>query len=106
MPRAKIIKAFVDQVPHTERGQMAYCDIDLPGFYLIVGSQTKTYAAQRDMQGKAIRCTIGRHGHFTPEQARKIAKEKLYLMSIGINPNRQEKDQQAKAVTLNEVLEA
>ncbi|MCE7886674.1 MAG: DUF4102 domain-containing protein [Alphaproteobacteria bacterium PRO2] len=106
MPKAKIIKAFVDQVPHTERGQIAYCDTDLPGFYLIVGSQTKTYAAQKDMQGKAIRCTIGRHGHFTPEQARKIAKEKLYLMSIGIDPNKQEKEAQAKTVTLDEVLEA
>ncbi|MGB4107835.1 MAG: tyrosine-type recombinase/integrase [Alphaproteobacteria bacterium] len=106
MPKARIIKAFVDQVPHTERGQIAYCDTDLPGFYLVVGSQTKTYVAQKDMQGKSIRWTIGRHGHFTPEQARKIAKEKLYFMSMGVNPNEQEKAAQAKTATLAEVLDS
>ncbi len=57
------------------------------------------------MQGKSIRCTIGRSGHFTPEQARKIAKEKLYFLSISVDPNKQEKEAQAKTVTLADALE-
>jgi hypothetical protein len=62
--------------------------------------------SHKNMQGKSIRWTIGRHGHFTPEQVRKIAKEKLYFMSFGIDPNKQEKKAQAKTATLAEVLES
>lgn len=106
MPIAKITKTFVDQVPHTEKGQINYCDSDLPGFYLIVGMRTKTYVAQRDIGGRTVRYTIGRHGHFTPEEARKIAKDKLYVMSLGVNPNEQEEQLKAKTITLEKVLES
>ncbi|MDB5491908.1 MAG: phage integrase family protein [Micavibrio sp.] len=106
MPVTKIIKTFVDQVPYTEKGQIIYADRDLAGFYLIVGLRTKTYAAQRDIAGRTIRVNIGRHGHFTPEEARKIAKDKLYLMSLGVNPNEEEAQQRAKSITLEKVLES
>lgn len=106
MPAAKIFKTFVDQVPHTEKGQIVFADTDLSGFYLIVGMRTKTYVAQRDIAGRTVRYTIGRHGHFTPEEARKIAKDKLYLMSLGVNPNEAEAQQRAKSITLEKVLES
>ena len=104
MPKAKITKTFVDQVPCPKKGQVAYCDTDLRGFYLIVGTQAKTYTAQKDIQGRTVRYTIGRHGHFTPEQARKIARDKLNLMAQGIDPNAQEKEQNAQRITLNHAL--
>lgn len=104
MPKTKITKSFVDQVPLSQKGQILYCDTELSGFYLIVGSRAKTYAAQRDMQGKSIRYTIGRHGHFTPDEARKIAKEKLYQMSVGINPAKKEHDVK-DSITLEIVFE-
>lgn len=105
MPKAKITKSLVDQIPYAEKGQILYSDTELPGFYLIVGSRTKTYAAQKDMQGRAVRYTIGRHGVFTPDEARRIAKEKLYLMGTGINPNEQEKSDECKAISLQRVME-
>lgn len=105
MPKARLTKSVIDKLPLAERGQVTYCDEDLPGFYLIVGSRAKTYAAQKDIRGRSVRFTIGRHGHFTPEEARKIAKDKLYLMAQGINPNEQEAQERAKAVTLSLVLE-
>lgn len=98
MPRTKIIKTFVDQVSYTEKGQINYCDTELPGFYLIVGMHTRTYVAQRDIGGRTVRYTIGHHGHFTAEEARKIAKDKLYVMSLGVNPNEQEEQLKAKTV--------
>ena len=106
MPKAKITKAFVDQVPYAPKGQIAYCDTELRGFYVIVGQNAKTYAAQKDIGGRSIRYTIGRHGHFTPEEARKIAKDKLYLMAQGVNPNQHEQEERAKAITLRQVLKS
>lgn len=105
MPRAKITKALVDQIPHPEKGQVVFCDTELQGFYLIVGAKAKTYAAQKDIQGKSVRYTIGRHGHFTPEEARKIAKEKLYFMALGNNPNEQEAER-TKDITVEKVFES
>jgi hypothetical protein len=52
MPKAKITKTFVEQTPHTAKGQIAYCDAELRGFYLIVGMETKTYVAQKDIRGR------------------------------------------------------
>ena len=106
MPKAKITKSFVDNTPFTEKGQVIYCDIELAGFYLQVGTRAKTYIVQKDIQGKTVRCTIGRHGHFTPDEARRIAKDKLYLMSQNINPNKLDEKERKKLVTLRMVLES
>ncbi len=105
MPKAKLTKQVIETLPHPEKGQVFYVDKTLPGFYLIVGKQSKTFAVQKDMQGKSVRYTIGRYGHFTPEEARKVAKEKLYLMSTGVNPLEKEREEQAQKITLQTVLE-
>lgn len=105
MPKAKITKTFVDRVPYAEKGQVIYCDTELRGFYLIVGKTAKTYVAQKDIRGRSIRYTIGRHHHFTPEQARTTAKDKLYLMSQDIDPHAEEKEQEATLITLRKVLQ-
>lgn len=104
MPKAKLTKTFVDKMPFAKKGQLIYCDTELRGFYLIIGAQSKTYVAQKDIRGKSIRCTIGRHGHFTPEEARRIAKDHLYHMAQGINPIELEKEEQSKSVTLSAAL--
>lgn len=106
MPKAKLTKSFVERTPFTSKGQVAYCDTELPGFYLIVGMQSKSYVAQKDVRGRSVRCTIGRHGPFTAEEARKIAKDKLYLMAQGINPNEQDEQERAKVITLATVFES
>lgn len=106
MPKAKITKTFVEQTPHTHKGQIAYCDAELRGFYLIVGMESKTYVAQKDIRGRTVRFTIGRHGHFTTEQARKIAKDKLYQMANGVDPNAKEQEDYAQTVTLGSSLES
>ena len=106
MPVAKITKSFVDQIPYTHKGQIPYCDRDLQGFYVVVGMRSKTYIVQKDIQGKSIRYTIGRHGQLTPEEARKIAKEKLYLMSCGINPHQKETQIKAQSITIAAALDS
>jgi len=106
MPITKITKTTVEQLPFTEKGQISYCDRDLPGFYVVCGMRTKTYLVQKDIRGKTIRYTIGRHQHFTPEEARKIAKDKLYLMSCGVNPNIEEAQERAQAITVGGALDS
>lgn len=104
MPKLKLTKSAIEALPYTAKGQVLYCDTDLPGFYLIVGSKSKTFAAQKDIQGRSVRYTIGKYGHFTLEEARKAAKEKLYHMSLGIAPAKQEKDESIKDITLEQVF--
>lgn len=106
MPKAKITKTFVENAPYADKGQVLYCDNDLAGFYLVVGKRAKTYIAQKDVQGKSVRCTIGRHGHFTTDEARRIAKDKLYLMAQGIDPNKMDEEQKKEIITLNDVLKS
>lgn len=60
MPKAKITKTFVENVPYTENGQVLYCDNDLAGFYVVVGKRAKTYITQKDVRGKTVHCTVSR----------------------------------------------
>lgn len=106
MPKVKLTKSVVDKIKFTEKGQTLFCDTELSGFYLIVGMRAKTYIAQKDIQGRSVRVTIGRHGHFTPEEARRIAREHLHLMAQGINPNQLKKEEQEREVTLRAVLDS
>jgi hypothetical protein len=48
MPKAKITKSFVDSPPFATKGQTAYCDTELRGFYVLIGKEHKTYVAQKD----------------------------------------------------------
>lgn len=106
MPKAKLTKSTIDAMPTPEKGQTMYWDSDLPGFGLIVGPRSKTFVAQKDIRGRTVRSSIGRFGHFTADEARKIAKDRLYHMAQGINPNDDGKQAVQSAITLGVVLES
>lgn len=95
MPKVeKITKSFCDKLSFQEKGQTAYWDHTMPGFAIVVGKRAKTFIVQKDINAKPVRYTIGRYGHFTVEEAKIIAKEKLFLMAQGINPKEEEKQNQ------------
>jgi integrase len=102
--KAKLTKSVIDKIPLTEAGQRFYWDSDLAGFGLRVGTGTKSYFAEGRVGGKSIRYTIGKHGVFTPEQARAEAREKLVLMAKGINPNEDKAQKKIKGVTLEQAF--
>ena len=106
MPKAKITKTFVENTPYTSKGQTLYCDTELAGFYVNIGMRCKTYIAQKDIRGKTVRCTLGRHGHLTTDEARRIAKDKLYLMSQNIDPNKMDANKKETTITLHDVLKS
>lgn len=102
----KLTKSYVDSIVFVEKGQTFHRDTELRGFALRVGKTAKTYVAETKVAGKVRRVTIGKHGPFTPEQARQEAKKHLANMSSGINPNDIKAELKLKSITLGEVLEA
>ena len=102
MPTLKIAKREVDALPFPAKGQTLYFDTDLKGFGIRVSQRTKTYIAQRDIHGRTVRVTLGRHGVLTPEGARRKALTALAEMGAGKDPNQVKKAERAKGITLGE----
>ena len=105
MPVIKLTKTNVDKIPYTAKGQVLYHDENMKGFVLRVGKNTKTYCVYSTVNRKSRQINIGRHGVFTVEQARVSAKEKLYLMAQGVDPEQKEEITNKQQMTLNELVE-
>ncbi len=58
MPSIKIIKGTVDRLAHPPKGQKLFMDEALKGFGVLVGTNTKTYVAQRDIGGRTVRVSL------------------------------------------------
>ena len=85
--RAKLIKSTVDRIPLVESGQPIVNDEELVGFALLIGKTQKTYIVQTTSPtGRSIRRTIGRHGVYTPTEARKLARAQLQAIREGNDP--------------------
>lgn len=105
MPITKLTKSNIDRIPFTDKGQVLYHDDQLKGFVLRVGRQSKTYCVYHTVNGKGRQINIGRHGVFTPEQARMNAKDKLYLMAQGVDPEQKEQQSAIQNITLGELAD-
>lgn len=104
-----ITKRTVDACQPEER-QVLLWDRDLKGFGLRVTSGgAKSYIYQFRIGGRGNptrRYTIGRHGEFTPDQARDRAKELAMMVARGIDPLEMERDElEAKAKAKADALE-
>jgi preprotein translocase subunit SecD len=82
----KLTKSKVDNISHPDSGQVFYRDSYLTGFGLRVGKSTKAYCAEKRINSKTVRVTIGTHGQITTEQARKETQRLLLMMTTGQNP--------------------
>jgi len=108
----RITKSFVDKVeipvpkPGEKKCQAFYRDSAIPGFALRVTSGgVKSFIAEKRINGKVRRMTLGRYGHLTVEQARREAMQLLGMVAIGKDPIADKKAKQAKSVTLQEAFE-
>jgi integrase len=106
MTQDKITKRFVERQPLVAKGQKIVTDNELHGFGLVIGTKSKSYFAQRDVNGTTVRTTIGKHGLYTTEQARSKARELLVRMANGENPNKTKRETAAKGITLEHACEA
>jgi len=105
--KAKLSKSLVDKLPFTQSGRIMYTDTLLNGFGLRIGKSKKVYYAEKRVNGKPVRVTIGEHGQITTEVARDEAKRMLGLMSghSAINPNEERSKDRVKGIALLEAFD-
>jgi hypothetical protein len=84
--RVAITKDFVENAIAPTRGQIIYRDARLIGFGLRLTAGSKSFVAEKRVNGKLRRVTIGRADLLTVEEARARAVELLRLMITGIEP--------------------
>lgn len=101
---AKLTKRVVEAAEPQGRDYVVWDD-ELPGFGLrVFVSGKRSYLIQYRSAGRSRRYTIGFHGVWTPELARKEAKIQLGRVAQGDNPA-EERHLDHKAVTVKELCE-
>lgn len=77
-------------VPLTAAGQRIVRDVELPGFFVLVGKTTKTFMVQGDLRSngkrQSIRVKVGEVGRLQTREARAKAKRLLGSIVEGIDP--------------------
>ena len=83
----RITKTLVDALVASDRDVWVW-DETLPGFGVrVTPTGLRTYVVQyRNAEGRSRRLAIGRHGVLAPDQARKLAIEKLGAVAAGRDP--------------------
>ena len=82
MPTIKITKRAVEAIPFPKDGQVLYRDAELTGFGVLVGSQVKTFFAEGQIRRRTVRMALGRYPLIQPEEARRLALDRLAAMRI------------------------
>jgi len=100
----KLTKRFVEAVESQSKGHVVWDD-ELPGFGLrVYPSGKRSYLIQYRAKGRSRRYTIGIHGVWTPETARREAKALLGQIAHGEDPAA-EREEERRAVTVRELCE-
>jgi len=100
----KISKRLVESAI-TKPNDYVIWDDDLPGFGLrVFASGKRSYVIQYRSNGSSRRFTIGLHGIWTPETARREAKAQLGRVAQGDDPA-EEKLEDRNAMTIKELCE-
>ena len=103
-PVTKLSKRVVDGA-ETRAGDYFIWDDELPGFGLrVFHSGKRSYLVQYRAAGRSRRYTIGLHGVWTPEAARREARILLGRIATGDNPAEQRR-LDVKAITVKELCE-
>ena len=101
---AKLTKRTVDSAETRSKDYVIWDD-QLPGFGLrVFKSGKRSYIIQYRSVGRSRRYTIGLHGVWTAELARKEAKAQLGRVAAGDNPA-EERELDHKAITIKELCE-
>jgi integrase len=107
--RVKLTKTEVERLkPDGDAKQTIYWDTELRSFGICVGVTAKTYIVYRTVgsrqQGnrRNIKLTIGRHGVYMPDEARKRARELLAEFAEGKDPRESRRIVAAQQMTLDE----
>ncbi len=106
MPNLRLTRRVVDEIPHPASGQVFYRDTTLIGFGLRVGTQSKVYYAEGQVNRQTRRVTIGRADVFAAEIARKRAMALLADMAEGHDPNAKKRKEVVAKVMLADAFDS
>jgi len=106
MPVMHLTKRTIDAIKPPASGQILYRDATLPGFGLRVGTKSRMFFAEGQVQRRTVRTTIGRYGVFSPEAARRRALKVLAEMADGRNPNEERRAMRAATMTLKQAFDS
>jgi integrase len=97
----------VKSIPFPEKGQVFIWDSEIKGFGLRVSQQTKSFIAEKRLEGtgKTRRITIGTWPTFKVADARKEAEKIIGELAKGFDRKAAQREAQVKAVTLQEVFD-
>ncbi|WP_245902439.1 Arm DNA-binding domain-containing protein [Pararhodobacter marinus] len=100
----KITKRLVESVKSQKKDYVVW-DSDLPGFGLrVFASGKRSYVIQYRRDGRSRRYTIGLHGIWTAETARREAKVQLGRVAQGDDPA-EERHEDRQAMTVQQLCE-
>lgn len=100
----KITKRLVESVKSQKKDYVVW-DSDLPGFGLrVFASGKRSYVIQYRRDGRSRRYTIGLHGIWTAETARREAKVQLGRVAQGDDPA-EERHEDRQAMTMQQLCE-
>lgn len=104
MPKLHLTKRTIDAIPLTEVGQSLYRDSELTGFGIRVGSKSKVFFVEGQVNRQTVRVTLGKYGPLTPEVARRLALKHLSSMAQGHNPNAERRRDEMRQVSLRDAF--
>lgn len=104
MPSLRLTRRAIDELPFSESGQVLYRDTLLSGFGVRVGTQSKVYFAEGQVNRQTRRVSIGRADVFAPEVARKKALTLLAEMTDGRNPTEEKRKETVERITLEKAF--
>ena len=96
----RLTKQYIDNLACPEEGQVVVWDRKLRGFGLVISRTAKAYIVQREVRGRTIRMTLGRHGTVTCMQARAAVRQALATMARGVDPREERRRQEVQGRTL------
>ncbi len=100
----KLTKRFVEAVKPGPKGTAVWDD-EVTGFGLrVYPSGKRSYIVQYRARGRSRRYTIGLHGVWTPETARREAKAQLGNVARGKDPA-EEREEDRRALTVKQLCE-
>lgn len=104
MAKLHFTKRAIEALPFTEQGQKLYRDTTLRGLGARVGSNSKVFFVEGQVNRRTRRVTLGRADVLSVEEARRRALAALSEMASGIDPNQEKRRVAQEAVTLGQAF--
>ena len=83
MPALNITEDALRRLAAPHIGRTVFTDTKLKGFSAVIGKQSRSFYAQRDVRGKTHKVFLGRHGEINVPEARKAAEDVIHGMRRG-----------------------